>query len=225
MQVHSLHKANTPLLQSITLPPQINSSIIPNSPFQAICLSAWGQRTVCGTKPTQGTAVDHPSLMECKLFTWLSTPIIPTLFLFSTWVMQAKLFVTGLDTVLPKASPSLLQHWKPLIKHHHGISACMFGPGSGCPSGLWKIPLEDGIPPGTWAGSFGRGQKSQTLFLSPLGYCQDFPSQVKDTAVVPLLRAAAPPWAQTLFHNHQYKTSELNFSFVSGQIPALFFLL
>lgn len=66
MQVHSLPRAN--LLQSITLPPQINWQLNhPECATPSPSLPGWGQRAVHGTKPTQGIAVYHPALMECYL--------------------------------------------------------------------------------------------------------------------------------------------------------------
>lgn len=53
MQVHSLPRANTPLLQSITLPPQINWQLKhPRFAIPSPSLPGWGQRAFCGTKPT-----------------------------------------------------------------------------------------------------------------------------------------------------------------------------
>lgn len=111
MQVHSLPRANTPLLQSITLSPQINWQLnLPRFAIPSPSLPGWGQRAVCGTKPTQGIAVYHTSLMSYlpgSPHPQSQTTPPPTPFLFSTWVMQAKLFITGMDTLLfsPKHAP------------------------------------------------------------------------------------------------------------------------
>lgn len=93
--------------------------------------------------------------------------LLPPHFCFPHELCKQSYLLLGWTHSSPKICPSLLQHWKPLIQQPHGISVCMFGHVSGCPSGLWKVSLEDGMAPELvhWAGRF--GQKSQSLFLFP----------------------------------------------------------
>lgn len=146
--VYLLPKANTPLLRSIVPPPKINwwpnhpKFAIPNSPS----LPGWGQRAVCGTKPTHGIAVYrtcrslHSENTTYFPLPWLSIPIThaasyPVFIFHRSYPSKAIYYRDGHTPFPPKTCPSLLQHRKPHINQYQGISAYIFGHVSAWPSG------------------------------------------------------------------------------------------
>lgn len=180
MQVHSLPRANTPLLQSITLPPQINWQLKhPRFAIPSPSLPGWGQRAFCGTKPTI-RAMLFIILHSWELFTWPSTPIVPnyassypTVVFHMSYAIKAIYYRDG------HTPPQNMPLFATALKTSHRTTPwniCLhFGHVSRCPSGLWIIPLENGILHGTWPCNWVGTlrwelwlcQKSQSLFSLP----------------------------------------------------------
>lgn len=165
------------------------------------------------------------------LFTWLSTPIIPIhassypIFVFHTSYASKAVYYRDGHT-----PPQNMSVFATALKTSHQTT-----PWNICLH-FWSCfrmslramdnPLREWDPAQhlswyTEMGVLAVARSHSPFFHSPLEHCQYFPSQVKASAAVPLLRAAAHPWAQTLFHNSPYNAHELSFSFVSGQTTSL----